>query len=98
MATMARPDSLFLSTLPGKYYYDPEIFAQKQEKIFSRMWVCLGRAEWIPAKAGAYEAVTVGGESVIFVPNREGDLRAFLNVCRHRGARLCAEASGQLKG
>ncbi|HYB00403.1 MAG TPA: aromatic ring-hydroxylating dioxygenase subunit alpha, partial [Ktedonobacteraceae bacterium] len=98
MTTMTRPDSLFLSTLPGKYYYDPEIYAQEQEKIFAQMWVCIGRAEMIPAKPGAYQVVTLGGESVIVVRNREGNLQAFLNVCRHRGARLCSEDSGQLKG
>src|SRR6266700_3102497 len=98
MTTMARSESLFLSTLPGKYYYDPAIFEQEQEKIFSRMWVCIGRAETIPPKPGAYEVVTIGRESVIVVRNRDGVLQACLNVCRHRGARLCSEATGQLKG
>ena len=58
MTTMARSESLFLSTLPGKYYYDPAIYEQEQEKIFSRMWVCIGRAEIIPPKPGAYQVVT----------------------------------------
>src|SRR6184192_3461718 len=98
MTTMARSESLFLSTLPGKYYYDLAIFEQEQEKIFSRMWVCIGRAEAIPLKPGAYQVVTIGRESVIVVRNRDGVLQAFLNVCRHRGARLCSDASGQLKG
>src|SRR5260221_14701823 len=61
------------------------------------MWVCAGRAESIPAKPGAYQAVTIGKESVIIVRNREGVLHAFLNVCRQRGARLCSEACWQLK-
>jgi phenylpropionate dioxygenase-like ring-hydroxylating dioxygenase large terminal subunit len=98
MTTMTRSESLFLSTLPGKYYYDPAIYEQEQEKIFECMWVCIGRAETIPPKPGAYQVVTVGRESVIVVRNREGVLQAFLNVCRHRGARLCSEATGQLKG
>src|SRR5260370_40182142 len=98
MTTMARSESLFLSTLPGKYYYDPAIYEQELEKIFSRMWVCIGRAETIPSKSGAYQVVTIGRESVIVVRNRDGVLQAFLNVCRHRGARLCSEATGQLKG
>ena len=80
MTTMARSESLFLSTLPGKYYYDPAIYEQEQEKIFSRMWVCIGRAETIPPKPGAYQVVTVGQESVIVVRNRDGVLHAFLNV------------------
>src|SRR5207237_8471074 len=60
--------------------------------------VCIGRAEIIPPKPGAYQVVTIGQESVIVVRNRDGVLQAFLNVCRHRGARLCSEAAGQLKG
>ena len=98
MTTMARSESLFLSTLPGKYYYDPGIYELEQDKIFSSMWVCIGRNEMIPLKPGAYQVVTIGRESVIVVRNRDGVLQAFLNVCRHRGARLCSEATGQLNG
>jgi Rieske 2Fe-2S family protein len=98
MTTMTRSESLFLSTLPGNYYYNPAIFELELEKIFSRMWVCIGRAEMLPPKTGAYQVVTIGRESVIIVRNRDGILQAFLNVCRHRGSRLCSETSGQLKG
>jgi glycine betaine catabolism A len=98
MITMTRSESLFLSTLPGKYYYDPAIYELELENIFSRMWVCVGRAEMLPPKPGAYQVVTIGRESVIIVRNRDGVLQAFLNVCRHRGSRLCSEATGQLKG
>lgn len=97
MSTIARPESLFASTLPGRYYYDPTIYEQEQERLFSRMWVCVGRAENIVA-TGAYQVISVGHESVIVVRGRDGALRAFLNVCRHRGSRLCTEAFGQLKG
>jgi phenylpropionate dioxygenase-like ring-hydroxylating dioxygenase large terminal subunit len=98
MTTMAPSESLFLSTLPGTYYYDPAIYELELEKIFSTMWVCAGRADTLPPKPGAYQVVTIGRESVIVVRNRDGVLQAFLNVCRHRGARLCSEAAGQLKG
>jgi Rieske 2Fe-2S family protein len=97
MTTMARSESLFVSTLPGCYYYDPALYAMELERIFSDMWVCVGRADTIP-DPGSYQVVTVGQESVIVVRSRAGILHAFLNVCRHRGARLCIEASGQLKG
>lgn len=98
MITMTRSESLFLSTLPGKYYHDPAIYELELENIFSRMWVCVGRAETLPPKPGAYQVVTIGRESVVIVRNRDGVLQAFLNVCRHRGSRLCSEATGQLKG
>jgi Rieske 2Fe-2S family protein len=85
------------STLPGRYYYDPTIYEREQERIFSQMWVCVGRAEALP-HAGAYQTVTLEQESIIVIRNKGGVLNAFLNVCRHRGARLCTEATGQLKG
>ena len=97
MTTVVRSEPLFLSTLPGRYYYDPAIYALELEKIFSSMWVCAGRADTI-AKPGAYQVVTIGTESVIVVRNREGVLNAFLNVCRHRGSRLCTATEGHLKG
>ncbi len=97
MTSIARSDFLFLSTLPGKYYYDPAIYDLELEKIFSRMWVCAGRADTLTGP-GAYQLVTIGRESIIVVRKRDGALQAFINVCRHRGARLCSEASGQLKG
>lgn len=97
MTTTVGSEAPFLSTLPGRYYYDPEIYDLEQERIFSQMWVCVGRVEAFPV-AGSYKTVTIGHESIIVVRNREGMLQAFLNVCRHRGARLCIEAVGQLKG
>ncbi len=45
-----------------------------------------------------YQIVSIGRESVIIVRNRDDKLNAFLNVCRHRGSRLCTVAAGQLKG
>lgn len=89
--------SPFLATFPGRYYYDPAIFAREQERIFGRMWVYGGVASSL-AQPGHYRTVTIAGESVIVVRTKQGDLRAFFNVCRHRGSRLCPEASGHLQG
>src|SRR5947209_15507423 len=98
MTTTVRSETFFVSTLPGRYYYDPSIYEQEQERIFSQMWVCVGREDAIPPEPGSYQTVTLGRESVIMMRNRDGALNAFLNVCRHRGARLCSEAAGRLKG
>jgi phenylpropionate dioxygenase-like ring-hydroxylating dioxygenase large terminal subunit len=97
MTTTMRSDALFLSTFPGRYYYDPAIFEQEQERLFSAMWYYACRADEVP-HAGSYRVVTVGRESIVVARDRDGALHAFLNVCRHRGARLCSSASGQLKG
>jgi glycine betaine catabolism A len=61
------------------------------------MWFYVGRAEAL-AEPGAYQTVTVGQESIIIVRDRDLELHAFLNVCRHRGARVCKASSGHLKG
>src|SRR5580698_2841515 len=94
-ATSALPASL-LPTMPGHYYNDPAIFALEQAKIFESMWFCAIRAEDIPA-AGQFRTVQVGRESILIVRDAGGELRAFFNVCRHRGARLCTEAAGQVR-
>ncbi len=97
MTTLARSETPFVSTLPGRYYYDAAIYEQEMERIFSQMWVCVGRVETLPVP-GTYQLVTLGQESIIVVRGRDQQLRAFYNVCRHRGARLCTETAGQLKG
>ena len=84
----------FETTLPGPYFHDPAIFAREQDRIFSRMWVCTGRADAIP-NPGDYVLAQLGPESIIVIRGRDQQIRAFLNVCRHRGARLCVEPCGQ---
>src|SRR5258708_25286812 len=97
MTTTIHSNTPFLSTFPGRYYYDPAIFAEEQEKIFSAMWFYVRRADALP-NPGAYQVVTVGRESIIVVRDRDDVLYAFFNVCRHRGARLCNQQFGHLKG
>jgi len=85
-------DSL-LRTLPGAAYADPELFRTEQERIFERMWICAARSADL-AKPGDFRTVEVGRESLVLSRNRKGEARAFFNVCRHRGARVCVEQSG----
>lgn len=89
-------ESTFARTLPGNYYYDRAIYAQEQERIWEQLWVCVGRADAIP-NTGQFLNVAVGNESILVVRGRDGVVRAMLNVCRHRGARLCTEDTGQLR-
>jgi Rieske 2Fe-2S family protein len=89
------PASL-LRTLPGSAYTDPGTFALEQQRIFERMWFCAVRAADLGAP-GSFRTVQVGRESVLVTRARDGSVRAFLNICRHRGARLCTEESGQVK-
>src|SRR4051812_22508195 len=89
------PASL-IPTLAGHYYTHPEVFALEQEKIFEAMWLCVVRAADL-GKPGAFKTVQVGRESVLVARSRTGDINAFYNVCRHRGARICTEESGEVR-
>jgi Rieske 2Fe-2S family protein len=81
-------------SLPGRYYTDPAVFLEEQERIFARHWVCVGRAEQVPV-AGAYLEVQVAGESLLIVRGGDGLATAFFNVCRHRGTRFCTQGQGR---
>jgi Rieske 2Fe-2S family protein len=74
-------------TLPRWYYVAPEAFAQEQERIFWRQWMCVGREEEIPM-AGDHLVADVAGESVIVTRLRDGRLAGYYNLCRHRGSVL----------
>ena len=89
------PSSVFMPTLPGRYYTDPAIFDAEQRNIFSRQWVYVCRTQDVPSP-GRFARMTVGDENVLVVRGRDEVLRAFLNVCRHRGATLCAADSGEV--
>ena len=95
MTTATQTGSL-ISTLPGNYYTDPTIFAMEQDKVFESMWFCAVRAADLD-KPGAFKTVQVGRESVLLTRSRNGEVRAYFNICRHRGAKLCTEDSGEVK-
>jgi Rieske 2Fe-2S family protein len=95
MSQTALPPSL-RPTLPGRHYTDPAAFAEEQARIFESMWFAVARAGEL-SRPGQYVTKQVGTESVVVVRGRDGRLRAFLNVCRHRGARLCDAAEGEVR-
>jgi Rieske 2Fe-2S family protein len=80
-------------SLPQKYFVSPEIFAEEQEKIFSNEWLLVGHQNQI-SKPGDYFVINVAGESLIVTRDQGSVIRAFYNVCRHRGTRLKEQASG----
>jgi glycine betaine catabolism A len=75
-------------TLPSSWYRSSEVFALEREHIFCNEWLCVAREEEL-AGPGTWRVLEVLGESILLLRNRAGALRAFYNVCRHRGARLC---------
>ncbi len=85
-----------LTNLAARYYADPAIFEAERQAIFRRTWQLLGPASRL-ADAGDYLAVDVAGWKLFALRGEDGTLRAFHNVCRHRGARLLAEGAGVCK-
>src|ERR1051326_9196207 len=81
------------ATLPQRYYTDPGLFQQEMESIHFDMWLCAGRTNQIP-NPGMYFVRRVANASIIIVRDKDGNIRAFHNVCRHRGTLLCKEEEG----
>ncbi|MEP7246095.1 MAG: aromatic ring-hydroxylating dioxygenase subunit alpha [Gammaproteobacteria bacterium] len=81
-------------TLPGAVYTSPEVLRLEQDGIFARHWLCVGRVADIPAP-GDYFVREVAGNSVVFVRGRDNQVRAFYNVCRHRGSKLLDDPGGK---
>jgi choline monooxygenase len=71
-------------TLPYSWYSDPEILQRERTRIFRRAWQYAGHLGQIP-EPGTFFAGSAGGMPVVVTRARDGELRAFLNVCRHRG-------------
>src|SRR5436309_9884959 len=80
-------------TLPQPYFVSLEIFAEELQKIFATKWVLVGHQSQL-AEPGDYFLAEVAGESLIVAKDQRSTIRAFYNVCRHRGARLCEEQNG----
>jgi glycine betaine catabolism A len=89
------PASL-VRTLPGPAYTDPDAFAREQAKVFETMWFCAVRSADV-GEPGQFRTVQVGRESVLVWRGRDHSLRAALNICRHRGARIRTEEAGQVR-
>lgn len=74
-------------TLHRDLYLERSWFERECRDIFYRDWFCVARAEELPAP-GDYQALTVAGQHLLLVRGDDGELRAFYNVCRHRGCQL----------
>ena len=83
-------------TLDRDFYTHPEIFERDLERIYRRRWLFAGHISRIP-NAGDFFIFNVGGESIIVIRDEDGSVHALLNVCRHRGSRICQQPEGQVK-
>jgi len=75
------------SLLPAAAYTDESVFAWETAHFFDGGWVCVGREEDL-ADRSSQRAVEVGSSSVLLSRARDGVVRAFANICRHRGHEL----------
>jgi len=84
-------------TLPARYYTDPAFFKAELDGLFGTMWFYAGRSEEAE-KAGQYFVRETNGHNIVVTRNASGGVRAFHNICRHRGTRICDQATGQFAG
>src|SRR5947209_4011933 len=80
-------------TLPYRWYTDPDVLRREEELIFRPAWQYVGHVGEAP-EPGTFFAARAGRTPIVVTRARDGELRAFLNVCRHRGFPL-AEGSGK---
>ena len=83
-----QPDLARATTLPARWYTDPQMYAAEQGAVFGRTWQAAGLAEWAAAP-GDFFACDIAGEPVLVTRSADRTLRAFSNICRHRGSELC---------
>lgn len=85
--------------IPTEPYISPAWYEQEKEKIFSKVWLCVGRASEIP-KAGDYKVkrIEAAGTSAIIIRGKDGVVRAFHNMCAHRGNTVVTETGEETYG
>jgi choline monooxygenase len=81
------------STIPARWYLDPELLDLERERVFGRTWQPVGFAASV-AEPSTYIACEIAGEPALVARAKDGVLRAFSNVCRHR-ASIVAQGSGK---
>ncbi len=95
MASISTASAAVPPALSPHLYLDPDVLRLEDERIFSRTWQFAGHVSQL-AEPGTYLTASAGTQPVLVVRDDQGDLRAFRNVCRHRGSRLLS-GSGECK-
>ena len=90
-----RKPLLEASLLPAFCYTSEEWYRREVENVFMKQWLLMGRADLLPNE-GDYFVEDIVGESVLFVHGKDGRVRAFSPVCRHRGSKI-VEGKGNCK-
>src|SRR6202451_4479940 len=83
-------------TLPARWYVEPDVFQAEKERIFHRAWQYVGHTGQV-ASTGDFFTTVLGDKPVVIVRDAGGEIRAFANVCRHRGSEVVLECAGNRK-
>ena len=89
------PDPEHSDTLPRTYYWDPDIFAREKEEIFFKTWQFVGYVSELRSP-GDFVTATIIDQPVFVIRAKEGALRAYYNVCMHRG-HILLEGKGNVR-
>ncbi len=81
-------------SLPARFFYDEEVFQQEKAKIFFKSWHLVAHVNEL-REPGCFVTHEIFEQSVIVVAGRDGEIRAFHNVCQHRGNRLVEARRGK---
>ncbi|MCB2123651.1 MAG: Rieske (2Fe-2S) protein, partial [Rhodobacteraceae bacterium] len=83
--------------LPGWTYHSRALFDLEKREVFQTHWQIAGHVNDIPSP-GDYLTMDVTDERALVIRGKDGVVRGFHNLCRHRGARVAAEEHGHCKG
>ncbi|GAB6255890.1 aromatic ring-hydroxylating oxygenase subunit alpha [Peribacillus sp. N1] len=86
----------FSPTLPYSRYVEPEAFNEERKKIFRKSWILAGHASQVE-KVGDFMTIDIAGEPIIVSRGTDGELRAFYNICPHRGMKVENSDKGNKK-
>jgi choline monooxygenase len=90
--TKQNTDSMI--TLPADWYHSPEIYEAERKNIFAKEWLLFGPEQAVKSP-GDFIANTIAGWSIFVIRSKEGELKAFHNVCRHRAANIVSDGTGK---
>ncbi len=78
------------------FYQDPDVYQRELDRIFMKSWLYTGHISQVP-NIGDYFLYELANESVIITRDSKNTIKALINVCRHRGSRVCLKSCGQQK-
>ena len=86
----------YFTSLPREYYFSEDRFKEEMIKVWGEQWIYVGHISQVPER-GDYFTFDVANESLIITRSSQTEIKAFFNVCRHRGLKLCDKPSGHFQ-